>query len=117
MGDALREERHDIYQRELLLDTVLQGAPMGIVLTGPTGRVAYANRSARHLLAAGRRLEGQALADVLDACPREIRDTLTQPGGRAVHRARGRRGRDLPRGAAHVPAQHAAATSCTWSSA
>ena len=80
MGDALREERHDIYQRELLLDTVLQGAPMGIVLTGPTGRIAYANRAARQLLAAGRRLEGQAMDEVLAACPREIRDTLTQPG-------------------------------------
>lgn len=80
MGDALRDERHDIYERELLLDTVLQGAPMGIVLTGPTGRVAYANRSARQLLAAGRRLEGQAFAAVLAACPREIRDTLAQPG-------------------------------------
>jgi two-component system nitrogen regulation sensor histidine kinase NtrY len=80
MGDALREERHDIYQRELLLDTVLQGAPMGIVLTGPTGRVAYANRSARQLLAAGHRLEGQSFAEVIAACPPAIRDTLAQPG-------------------------------------
>ena len=80
MGDALRAERHDIYQRELLLDTVLQGAPMGIVLTGPTGRVAYANRAARQLLAGGRRLEGQSFATALAACPAEIRDTLTQPG-------------------------------------
>jgi two-component system nitrogen regulation sensor histidine kinase NtrY len=80
MGDALREERHDIYQRELLLDTVLQGAPMGIVLAGPTGRVAYANRAARQLLAGGRRLEGQSFESVLAACPVEIRDTLSQPG-------------------------------------
>ena len=80
MGDALREERHDIYQRELLLDTVLQGAPMGIVLTGPTGRVAYANRAARQLLSGGRRLEGQSFETVLAACPVEVRDTLTQPG-------------------------------------
>src|SRR5688500_3248858 len=80
MGDALRQERHDIYQRELLLDTVLQGAPMGIVLTGPTGRVAYSNRAARQLLSGGRRLEGQSFEGVLAACPIEIRDTLTQPG-------------------------------------
>ena len=80
MGDALREERHDIYQRELLLDTVLQGAPMGIVLAGPTGRVAYANRAARQLLSGGRRMEGQSFESVLAACPVEIRDTLTQPG-------------------------------------
>ena len=80
MGDALRDERHDIYQRELLLDTVLQGAPMGIVLAGPTGRVAYANRAARQLLAGGRRMEGQAFESVVADCPAEIRDTLVQPG-------------------------------------
>src|SRR5438045_1344701 len=32
MGDALRAERHDLFQRELMLDTVLQGAPMAITL-------------------------------------------------------------------------------------
>ena len=80
MGDALRDERHDIYQRELLLDTVLQGAPMGIVLAGPTGRVAYANRAARQLLSGGRRMEGQSFETVLATCPPEIRETLTQPG-------------------------------------
>ncbi len=53
---------------------------MGIVLEGPTGRVAYANRTARHLLSGGRRLEGLAFDGVIAACPPEIRDTLTQPG-------------------------------------
>jgi two-component system, NtrC family, nitrogen regulation sensor histidine kinase NtrY len=76
MGDALRTERHDLYQRELMLETVLQGAPMAILLTGPGGRVAYSNRSARHLLGQGRRLEGHDFEAVLAQAPAEMRDVL-----------------------------------------
>ncbi|HET8643979.1 MAG TPA: ATP-binding protein, partial [Vicinamibacteria bacterium] len=76
MGDAMRSERHDLYQRELMLETVLQGAPMAIVLTGPTGRVAYSNRSARHLLHHGRRLEGHDLQEVLAQAPAEMREVM-----------------------------------------
>ena len=76
LGDALRAERHDLYQRELMLETVLQGAPMAIVLTGPTGRVAYANRSACHLLHGGRRLEGHELQQVLAPAPEAMRAVL-----------------------------------------
>jgi nitrogen fixation/metabolism regulation signal transduction histidine kinase len=76
MGDAMRDERHDLYQRELMLESVLQGAPMAIVLTGPTGRVAYSNRVARHLLGGGRRLEGQAFEEVLARTPAEMHQVL-----------------------------------------
>ena len=75
MGDALRAERHDIYQRELLLDTVLQGAPMAILLVSQTGRVIYANRAARELLGGGR-LPGHTLDEVLEHTPREMREAL-----------------------------------------
>lgn len=80
MGDALRSERHEIYQRELLLDTLLQGAPMAIVLTGSSGRIAYANREARTLFAAGRRMEGLAFGELQAACPAGLREALTGVG-------------------------------------
>ena len=80
MGDALRAERHEIYQRELLLDTLLQGAPMAIVLTGASGRVAYANREARNLFGAGHRLEGRAFAELTAACPATLREALAAVG-------------------------------------
>jgi two-component system, NtrC family, nitrogen regulation sensor histidine kinase NtrY len=86
MGDALRSERHDIYQRELLLDTVLQGAPMAIVLVSQAERVIYANRAARELLGGDRfapgghaalgRLLGHTLGEVLEQTPREMREAL-----------------------------------------
>jgi two-component system, NtrC family, nitrogen regulation sensor histidine kinase NtrY len=80
MGDALRAERHDIYQRELLLDTVLQGAPVGIILEDRNGRVVYGNRAARDLLGARARLEGRMMAEVLSGCRRELREALAAPG-------------------------------------
>jgi two-component system nitrogen regulation sensor histidine kinase NtrY len=80
MGDALRSERHDLYQRELLLDTVVQGAPIAIVLTSSRERVVLANRAARDLLSEGRRLEGQAMPEVLARCSPEMREALLTPG-------------------------------------
>jgi two-component system nitrogen regulation sensor histidine kinase NtrY len=64
MGDVLRGERSEIYQRELLLDTLLQGAPMAIVLFNSFDRVAYANAAARRLFAKVGRLEGLLRADL-----------------------------------------------------
>ena len=108
MGDALRAERHDIYQRELLLDTVLQGAPVGIILEDRNGRVVYGNRAARDLLGARARLEGRMIAEVLAGCRRELREALGLAGRRALHRRRRGRGGDLPDRPPRVPPQHAA---------
>ena len=79
MGDALRAERHDLYQRELLLDTVLQGAPIGILLSDRNGRVAFANRAARDLLGVQGRLEGRLLSELGERSARELREALAAP--------------------------------------
>ena len=68
LGDLLRRERLDLYQRELLLDTVIQTTPLVMVLTDSNERIVYSNIAARQLFYAGRKLEGldfQAL--VMDA--------------------------------------------------
>jgi nitrogen fixation/metabolism regulation signal transduction histidine kinase len=64
MGDVLRTERREIYERELLLDTVLQGAPMAILLLNARDRVVYANAAARKMFAGRGRLVGLALPDI-----------------------------------------------------
>src|SRR5688500_3098198 len=69
IGETLRDERRDIFQRERLLDTLLHGVPVATLLVGPSGRVLFSNRAARHLLGKGRRLEGQKIAEVLGAAP------------------------------------------------
>jgi nitrogen fixation/metabolism regulation signal transduction histidine kinase len=76
LGDALRRERNEIYQRELLLDTLLQGAPMAILLVNERQRVSYANAAARKLFGQSQRLAGRALADVLASCPAGMREAL-----------------------------------------
>src|SRR5262249_4254036 len=77
LGDALRRERNEIYQRELLLDTLLQGAPMAILLVNELQRISYANAAARALFAQSRRLAGRSLPDLLAACPPELRRPLS----------------------------------------
>ncbi len=46
LGQTLREQRQNLAQRELLLDTVVQNTPVALVLTDAVGRVAYANIAA-----------------------------------------------------------------------
>lgn len=74
IGNVLRLERSEIYQRELLLDSVLQGAPMAIVLLNERARVLYANLAARKLLGDGKRLHGRFLHEVVAASP--LREAL-----------------------------------------
>jgi two-component system, NtrC family, nitrogen regulation sensor histidine kinase NtrY len=80
LGELLRRERLDLYQRELLLDTVMQSSPLAMVLSDAGGRVVYSNVAARALLNAGRKLEGLALAALLEACPSALRAALGSGG-------------------------------------
>ena len=80
LGDVLRRERLDIYQRELLLDTVLQTTPLALTLTNSAGRIVYGNIAARQLLRGGRKLEGLALAALLEQSPAALRDALGRGG-------------------------------------
>jgi nitrogen fixation/metabolism regulation signal transduction histidine kinase len=74
MGDVLRTERREIYERELLLDAVLQGAPMAILLLNARDRVVYANAAARRMFGGRGRLVGLALAEIEAESP--VREAL-----------------------------------------
>jgi len=76
LGDALREQRQHLAQRELLLDTVVQNTPVALVLVDAQGHVAYANIAARQLVFEGRRMEGQSFAALVAAAPEALRDAL-----------------------------------------
>ena len=76
LGALLRRERLDLYQRELLLDTVIQTSPLALVLTQSSGRIVYSNLAARQLLHGGRKLEGHELARLLDGGPAALREAL-----------------------------------------
>jgi nitrogen fixation/metabolism regulation signal transduction histidine kinase len=80
LGDLLRRERIDIYQRELLLDTVLQTTPLALTLTNVAGRIVYGNIAARQLLRGGRKLEGLVLEELLEQSPAALREALKGAG-------------------------------------
>jgi nitrogen fixation/metabolism regulation signal transduction histidine kinase len=80
LGDLLRRERLDLYQRELLLDTVIQTTPLAMLLTEDKGRIVYSNVAARQLLHGGRKLEGAAFAAVVADAPPALAAALG-PGG------------------------------------
>ena len=75
-GERLRRERQSLYQRELMLDTVVQSTPWALVLTNANDRVVYCNLAARQLFRQGRRFEGQAFAEVLQDAPEALREAV-----------------------------------------
>jgi nitrogen fixation/metabolism regulation signal transduction histidine kinase len=79
LGSALRAQRQQLAQRELLLDTVVQHTPLALLLCAADGHaspVVYANIAARQLLAEGRGLVGLPLDQVLAAAPAGLAEAL-----------------------------------------
>jgi two-component system nitrogen regulation sensor histidine kinase NtrY len=72
LGEMLRREHNDAYQKQILFETVIQAAPMAFVLCNEAGTVVLANVCARELFFAGKRLEGQDFASVLSEWPFEV---------------------------------------------
>lgn len=76
LGSVMREERQSLYQRELLLDTVIQATPLAMVLTNATGRIVYSNIAARQTFLGGRKLEGLSFAGLVAAAPEPLRHAV-----------------------------------------
>jgi nitrogen fixation/metabolism regulation signal transduction histidine kinase len=83
LGDALREQRVSLVQRELLLDTLVQNTPVAMVLIDESRRIVLGNIAARKLLGEGRRLEGRSFAEILELSPQALRDAFER-GGDAI---------------------------------
>jgi len=80
MGDVLRRERQGVFQRELLLDTVIQSSPLALVLADSAGHVIYSNVVARRMFLDGRKLEGHAFGELVAASPTPLQEAVA--GGR-----------------------------------
>jgi two-component system, NtrC family, nitrogen regulation sensor histidine kinase NtrY len=76
LGDSLRRERLDLYQRELLLDTVVQTTPLALVLTNQNDHIVFGNIAARQLFRAGRKVEGLKFEPLLAAAPQPMREAV-----------------------------------------
>ncbi|MGH8378311.1 MAG: sensor histidine kinase, partial [Gammaproteobacteria bacterium] len=75
-GEILRNERSNLYQRELLLDTVIQNMPWALVLINANERVIYSNATARQLFETGRNFEGRSFSEVLKQSPDALREAV-----------------------------------------
>ena len=76
LGDSLRRERLDLYQRELLLDTVVQTTPLALVLTNANDTIVFGNIAARQLFRSGRKIEGLKFGALLEVAPRPMREAV-----------------------------------------
>lgn len=77
LGRVLREQRQNLFQRELLLDTVVQNTPNALLLVEPGGHIVYANLAARALLNNGRALNGSGIGEVLAEAPPALAEALS----------------------------------------
>jgi len=80
LGERLRTERQSLYQRELMLDTVIQTTPLAMVLTNDGDAVLYSNSAARTLFSGGRRLEGARFSQYLELAPAPLREAIQRGG-------------------------------------
>jgi nitrogen fixation/metabolism regulation signal transduction histidine kinase len=79
LGELLRMERQSLYQRELLLDTVIQATPLAMVLTNASDSVIYSNVAARQAFLGGRALEGLVFNELLRSAPEPLRQAISAP--------------------------------------
>lgn len=78
LGSVLREERQTLFQRELLLDTVIQTTDSALILANRDGRVVYSNTAARGLFLEGRPVNGHRFVDLLENVPDAFSEAVSQ---------------------------------------
>ncbi len=80
LGEALRDQRLALVQRELLLDTMVQNTPVAMLLVDPSLHVVHANIAARKMLGEGRKLEGQSFDVLMQRMPEAVREAFERGG-------------------------------------
>ncbi len=76
LGELLRSEQTDVEQRERMLRTLIDAAPMAIVLLDGGGRIIYSNETARDLFFEGKELEGHNFLGMLGEAPAPFREAV-----------------------------------------
>lgn len=78
VSDKLRRERQNLYQRELMLDTVIQNTSLCLVLTDDNNRIIYCNDNANHMFNSGKPIKGLNFNDILDNAPKSLKDIIEE---------------------------------------
>ncbi len=77
VGEVLLEERKEVRERELLLQTALNRSPTAILLVNALDRVIFSNRQARNLFLGGGKLEGLSFDEIRGGCPEQMKAVLS----------------------------------------
>jgi two-component system, NtrC family, nitrogen regulation sensor histidine kinase NtrY len=77
LSEKLRNERQQVYQRELLLDMVIQNSNMGVVLIDQEDRVIYSNSFAKDILNAGKPINGLYFSDAIETTSQSLKEILS----------------------------------------
>lgn len=82
LTESLRRDRQSLYQRELLLDTIIENASMAVLIVDHHRRVIFSNREAELCFHEGRALNGHKLEAVLaDKNPELMTNIRRQQSG------------------------------------
>lgn len=76
LSDVLRSERQSVYQRELMLDTIIENSALCVLLLDQRGYIVYSNGIARHWLREGKSVNGLTCSELLAGSP-ELFDAIT----------------------------------------
>ncbi len=74
--DKLREDKHWIYQRELMLDKIIQSSPDVLFLINDQNQVIFSNISARHFFNMRSGIEGKQLEELFLHSPSGVKDAI-----------------------------------------
>jgi two-component system nitrogen regulation sensor histidine kinase NtrY len=77
LSEKLRNERQHVYQRELLLDMVIQNSNMGVALIDQEDRVIYSNSFAKEILNAGKPINGLYFSDAIATTCDSLKEILS----------------------------------------
>lgn len=72
LTEKLRQERQRLYQRELLLDSVIENTSLALVLLDQNGVVIYSNTHASHMFNRGRAINGRRFDSFRDFLPEKL---------------------------------------------
>lgn len=74
----LRDEKHWLYQRELLLDKITQTSPEVLILINDLDQIVFSNIAARRFFEQPNGLEGHLLSDILNKAPNGAVDAIRE---------------------------------------
>ena len=75
---GLRQQRSNIHQKELLLDKVIENAPMAMLLCNANQQFIFGNSLARRLFNRGKRIEGHSITELLEHSPPEFKEAISR---------------------------------------